>query len=34
MLAEALRLVDHTGERWYQAELYRLKGELLLDEAA
>jgi predicted ATPase len=30
-LAEALRLVDDTGERWYQAELYRLKGELLLD---
>jgi predicted ATPase len=34
VLAEALRLVDHTGERWYQAELYRLKGELLLDLAA
>jgi predicted ATPase len=33
VLAEALRLVDHTGERWYQAELYRLKGELLLDLA-
>jgi predicted ATPase len=31
VLAEALRLADHTGERWYQAELYRLKGELLLD---
>ena len=30
-LAEALRLVDDTGERWYQAELYRLKGDLLLD---
>jgi predicted ATPase len=30
MLAEALRLVDDTEERWYQAELYRLKGELLL----
>jgi predicted ATPase len=33
VLAEALRLVDHTGECWYQAELYRLKGELLLDLA-
>ena len=31
VLAEALRLVDNTGERWYQVELYRLKGELLLD---
>ena len=26
MLAEALTLVDTTGERWYEAELYRLKG--------
>jgi predicted ATPase len=34
MLTEALRLVDDTGERWYQAELYRLKGELLLDLSA
>jgi predicted ATPase len=34
VLAEALRLADDTGERWYQAELYRLKGELLLDLAA
>jgi predicted ATPase len=33
VLAEALRLGDHTGEQWYQAELYRLKGELLLDLA-
>jgi predicted ATPase len=30
VLAEALTLVDTTGERWYEAELYRLKGELLL----
>jgi predicted ATPase len=30
MLAEALALVDKTGERWWEAELYRLKGELLL----
>jgi TOMM system kinase/cyclase fusion protein len=29
-LAEALALVDHSGERWWEAELYRLKGELLL----
>ncbi|HEY7493264.1 MAG TPA: AAA family ATPase, partial [Candidatus Tectomicrobia bacterium] len=29
VLTEALRLVENTGERWYQAELYRLKGELL-----
>jgi hypothetical protein len=30
VLAEALRLVDNTEERSYQAELYRLRGELLL----
>jgi predicted ATPase len=29
-LAEALTLVDKTGERHYEAEIYRLKGELLL----
>jgi predicted ATPase len=29
-LAEALALVDQSGERWWEAELYRLKGELLL----
>jgi len=29
-LAEALALVDKTGERWYEAELYRLKGTLTL----
>ena len=28
VLAEALALVDKTGERVYEAELYRLKGEL------
>jgi len=36
VLAEALALVEKTGERYYEAELYRLKGELLLiqgDEA-
>jgi TOMM system kinase/cyclase fusion protein len=29
-LAEALALVDQTGERFYEAELYRLQGELTL----
>jgi predicted ATPase len=29
-LAEALTAVDKTGERFYEAELHRLKGELLL----
>jgi predicted ATPase len=31
-LAEALALVDTTGERWYEPELYRLKGELLIQQ--
>jgi predicted ATPase len=30
VLTEALALVDTTGERWYESECYRLKGELLL----
>jgi predicted ATPase len=30
VLAEALALVDHTGERYWEAGVYRLKGELLL----
>jgi TOMM system kinase/cyclase fusion protein len=30
VLTEALTLMDTTGERWYEPELYRLKGELLL----
>src|SRR5262249_7144315 len=30
ILAEALTLADTIGERWYDPELYRLKGELLL----
>jgi predicted ATPase len=37
LLAEALALVEKTGERYYEAELHRLKGELLWmqgDEAA
>ncbi len=29
-LAEALDTVNNNGERWYEAELYRIKGELLL----
>src|SRR4029453_10792262 len=31
-LAEALTLAETTGERWYDPELYRLKGELLLQQ--
>ena len=29
VLAEALAVVNSSGERWYEAELHRLKGELL-----
>jgi adenylate cyclase len=32
VLAEALAVVEKTGERWWEAELYRLKGELLLTQ--
>jgi predicted ATPase len=32
VLTEALALVDKTGERWYESEIYRLKGELLLQQ--
>ena len=32
-LEEALAEADHTGERCYQAELYRLKAELLLQQS-
>jgi predicted ATPase len=32
-LAEALTLTDKTGERWYEPELYRLKGALLLQQS-
>ncbi|MBI3756687.1 MAG: AAA family ATPase, partial [Deltaproteobacteria bacterium] len=32
-LAGALAAADKTGERWYEAELYRIKGELLLAQA-
>jgi predicted ATPase len=31
-LVEALAQVEKTGERWYEAELYRLKGELTLQK--
>jgi len=33
-LVEALALVDKNGERWWEAELYRLQAELLLQQAA
>ena len=33
MVEEALALVDKTSERWPEAELYRLKRELLLQQA-
>ena len=33
-LSEALALVETTGERYYEAELHRLQGELLLQQAA
>jgi len=34
LLDEAIALVDSKGERYYEAELYRLKGELLLSQSA
>jgi predicted ATPase len=33
-VTEGLTHVNRTGERWCEAELYRLKGELLLQQAA
>src|SRR5262249_45817234 len=33
VLTEALTLVDTSEERWYEPELYRLKGELLLQQS-
>jgi len=30
LVGEALRIIEKTGERWYAAELYRHKGQLLL----
>jgi predicted ATPase len=32
LLAEALAMVDKNGERWWAAELFRLRGELLLQQ--
>jgi TOMM system kinase/cyclase fusion protein len=32
-LAEALTLAETTGERWYESEMHRLKGELLLQQS-
>ncbi len=34
VLAEAVTLAETTGERWYEAELHRLKGELLLQQSS
>jgi predicted ATPase len=34
VLAEALTLAETTGDRWYDPELYRLKGALLLQQSA
>jgi predicted ATPase len=34
ILTAALTHVDTTGERWYEPELHRLKGELLLQQAS
>jgi predicted ATPase len=34
VLTEALTLVDKTGERWCEPELYRHKGELLLQQSS
>jgi predicted ATPase len=33
VLTEALTFAETTGERWYEPELYRLKGELLLAQS-
>src|SRR5215471_80396 len=34
VLAEALTHADTTGERWYESEIYRLQGELLLQQSS
>jgi predicted ATPase len=34
VLTEALALVDTMGIRWYESEIYRLKGELLLQQSS
>jgi class 3 adenylate cyclase/predicted ATPase len=33
-LTEALTVVDKTGTRWYESQLYRLKGALLLQQSS
>jgi predicted ATPase len=33
VLLEAIALVEDTGERYWEAEIYRLKGELLLQQS-
>jgi hypothetical protein len=33
VLAEALAMTDKSGERYYEAEIYRLKGELTLKQS-
>jgi predicted ATPase len=33
VLTDALTLAETTGERWYEPELYRLKGALLLQQS-
>jgi predicted ATPase len=33
VITEALAFVETTGERWYESELYRLKGQLLLQQS-
>ena len=33
-ITEALDFADESGERWWEADLYRLKGELLLAQSA
>jgi predicted ATPase/class 3 adenylate cyclase len=33
VLAEAMAMVENTGERYFEAELHRLQGELLLDRS-
>jgi predicted ATPase len=33
VLEEGLATAQRTGERWYEAELYRLKGELMLQQS-
>jgi predicted ATPase len=30
LLSDALELVERTDEHWYEAELYRLRGEMLI----